>query len=137
MSPLLFRKLMDEIPGRPIVSLTGGEPLLHPDVADFVAYVKGKDRLCTLTTNGWMFTKRAQNVCEAGLDILAVSVDGPKDTHNMIRGSKSFERLVGGLETILRQLKRPIVFVTMVISDLNYDKLIPMYELAKSWGTAE
>jgi len=126
---------MDEIPGHLTVSFTGGEPLLHPDVADFIAYAKGKHRLCMLTTNGWMLAKQAQALCKAGLDVLVVSVDGPKDIHNMIRGGKSFERLVGGLETILRQPKRPIVFVTMVISDLNYDKLIPMYELAKSWGT--
>jgi MoaA/NifB/PqqE/SkfB family radical SAM enzyme len=129
----LFRKLMDEIPGRPIVSLTGGEPLLHPDVADFIAYAKEKDRLCSLTTNGWMLTRRAQELCEAGLDMLAVSVDGPKNTHNMIRGDKSFERLADGLATILGQPRRPIVFVTTTISDLNYDKLMSMYDLAKSW----
>jgi MoaA/NifB/PqqE/SkfB family radical SAM enzyme len=68
------------------------------------------------------------------LDLLVVSVDGPKEVHNQIRGGKVFERLSAGIETILAQPSRPITFVSMAISDLNYDQLIPMYELALSWG---
>jgi MoaA/NifB/PqqE/SkfB family radical SAM enzyme len=134
MEPCLFRKLMDEIPGSPAVSFTGGEPLLHQDIAAFIAYAKEKGRYTTLTTNGWMLAKRAKTLCEAGLDLLAVSVEGPERTHDSIRGGQSFERAVDGLQTILRLTNRPIVFVIMSISDLNYDKLVPTYELARKWG---
>jgi MoaA/NifB/PqqE/SkfB family radical SAM enzyme len=133
MSRSVYHKLIDEVSGKPLVSFSGGEPLLHPDVAEFVAYAKEKDRLCTLTTNGWLLAKRAQELCEAGLDILIISVDGPRDTHNSIRGENSFERLVAGLEVVFQQPQRPIVFISMAISDMNYDKLIPTYKLAKSW----
>jgi len=85
MPPQLFRKLMDEIPGHPIITFTGGEPLLHPDMADFVAYAKRYGRFCTLTTNGWVLEKRARELCEAGLDVLVVSVDGPREVHDAIR----------------------------------------------------
>ena len=32
MPPTIFQKFMDEIPGHPVVSFTGGEPLLHQNV---------------------------------------------------------------------------------------------------------
>lgn len=134
MKPQLFRKLMDEIPGRPIVSFTGGETLLHPEIAGFVSYANRLGRFTTLTSNGWMLEKRAQDLCDGGLDILVISVDGPREIHNRVRGGKSFERLSAGLETILSKPRRPVVFVSMAISDLNYEHLIPMYELAQKWG---
>jgi molybdenum cofactor biosynthesis enzyme MoaA len=60
MPPALFHKLMDEVLGHPIVTFTGGEPLLHPNMADFVVYAKRYGRFCTITTNGWMLEKRAR-----------------------------------------------------------------------------
>jgi MoaA/NifB/PqqE/SkfB family radical SAM enzyme len=134
MQPTIFRKFMDEIPGRPVVSFTGGEPLLHPDVVDLIAYAKQKGRFCTLVTNGWHLAEKAHELCESGLDLLCVSVDGPRETHNSIRGKKSFERLDFGLETILKKSNRPVVFISVTISDLNFDKLPLTYELAKGWG---
>jgi pyruvate-formate lyase-activating enzyme len=68
MKPQIFRKLMDEIPGRPIVSFTGGETLLHPEIAGFVAHAKQLGRFTTLTSNGWMLEKRAQELCDAARD---------------------------------------------------------------------
>lgn len=134
MDPGLFHKLMDEVPGKPVVSFTGGETLLHPELANFVAYAKQQGRFCTVTSNGWMLEKRAQELCDAGLDLLVISVDGPHAIHDRVRGGQSFERLAAGLETILSKPRRPVVFVSMAISDLNYEHLIPMYELAQGWG---
>jgi MoaA/NifB/PqqE/SkfB family radical SAM enzyme len=134
MQPYIFQKFMDEIPGRPVVSFTGGEPLLHPQVIELISYAKQKGRVCTLVTNGWCLESKAQELCEVGLDLLSVSVDGPKATHDSIRGNNSFERLAVGLEKILSSPNRPIVFISLAISDMNYDKLIPTYGLARNWG---
>ncbi len=134
MQPHLFRKFMDEIPGRPVVSFTGGEPLLHPQICDLIKYAKDKGRVCTLVTNGWFLEDKAEQICETGLNCITVSVDGPKEIHNSIRGKNSFERLERGLQKILDQPKRPIVLVSLAISDLNFDQLIPTYELAENWG---
>ena len=134
MQPQLFRKFMDEIPGRPLVSFTGGEPLLHPQICDLIDYAKSKGRVCTLVTNGWFLEDIAEDLCETNLDWITISVDGPRETHNSIRGNKSFERLERGLQKILDQPNRPIVFISLAISDMNYDQLIPTYELAESWG---
>lgn len=134
MHPDIFYKLADEIPGRPLFSFSGGEPLLHPQVGEFISYAKSKGFICSLVSNGWQLANRADELCDTGLDVLTISVDGPQSTHNSVRGKDSFERLKKGLETILRNPNRPVVFISMAISDLNYDKLIPTYNLAKQWG---
>lgn len=134
MEPKIFRKLMDETPGRPLVTLTGGEPLLHPQVSDLIAYAHAKGCPTTLTTNGWFLKQQAQTLCKAGLDLLIISVDGPSKIHNRIRGDKAFEHLAEGVDAILRLPKRPVVFLSMAISDFNSDQLIPMYDLALDWG---
>jgi Fe-coproporphyrin III synthase len=134
MPPQLFYKLMDEIPGRPLVSFTGGEPLLHPSLPDFIAHARSMGRPTTLTTNGWMLARRAKELADAALDFLVVSVDGPPEIHNRIRGKNSFERLREGIREILRLPRRPFLFMSMAISDLNYEYLIPMFERAKRWG---
>ena len=103
MQPHLFRKFMDEIPGRPVVSFTGGEPLLHPQIFELIEYAKDKGRVSTLVTNGWFLEDKVEGLCGTRLDLLSVSVDGPAETHNRIRGKNSFERLEKGLRKILNQ----------------------------------
>jgi len=134
MEPHLFHKLMDETPGKPLIAFAGGEPLLHPHIDDFIAHAHAQGRPTWLTTNGWFLAKRAKAICDAGLDFLVVSVDGPPEIHNRIRGDKSFERLAEGLDAILRLSKRPVVFINMAISDFNSDQLINMYDLAVEMG---
>jgi cyclic pyranopterin phosphate synthase len=64
------------------VRLTGGEPLLRPDVPDFVRVLKQelgvKD--VALTTNGWLLEKLAPALHAAGLNRINVSVDSLDDT---------------------------------------------------------
>ena len=59
------------------IRLTGGEPLLRPDVPDLVRALKREVGApdIALTTNGWLLEKMAAGLREAGLDRLNVSVD--------------------------------------------------------------
>jgi GTP 3',8-cyclase len=59
------------------VRLTGGEPLLRPDLPDIVRSMKGEIGIpdLSLTTNGWFLGKQAATLRAAGLDRLNVSVD--------------------------------------------------------------
>lgn len=134
MSPELFYKILDELSGHPLITFTGGEPLLHKQIVDFIAAAKQKGLITTLTTNGWLLAQKAEALCKAGLDILVVSVDGPEETHNMIRGGKSFARLVEGIQAVQQQEKRPILMINTTISNLNYELLTTMYDQAKTWG---
>jgi MoaA/NifB/PqqE/SkfB family radical SAM enzyme len=130
MKPEIFRRIIRETPGRPFVSFTGGEPLLHPHIAEFVEMAHARGLATTLTTNGSLLAKRAAALVDAGLDMLVVSVDGPPETHDHIRGKNAFSRLAEGLRVVLGHAARPVVFVSMALSDQNDDQILPMYDIA-------
>jgi cyclic pyranopterin phosphate synthase len=64
------------------VRLTGGEPLLRPDVPDLIRTLKQDLGVqdVALTTNGWLLEKLAPKLAAAGLNRLNVSVDALDDT---------------------------------------------------------
>ena len=63
------------------VRLTGGEPLLRPDLSELVATLKQQVGIpqVALTTNGWLLEKFAKALQSAGLDRVNVSVDSLND----------------------------------------------------------
>jgi MoaA/NifB/PqqE/SkfB family radical SAM enzyme len=60
-----------------MVTLTGGETLLHPDIAELVAHVRRRGMTPALNTNGFLLNAaRIQTLNAAGLYALQISVDG-------------------------------------------------------------
>jgi cyclic pyranopterin phosphate synthase len=59
------------------IRLTGGEPLLRKDLSEIVRRLKSEVRIpeVALTTNGWLLARYAEELRDAGLDRLNVSVD--------------------------------------------------------------
>jgi len=72
-----------------MVTLTGGETLLHPDIVEVVAHVRARGMTPTLNTNGFPLTAtKIRALGEAGLFAMQVSVDAvtPNDvTHKALR----------------------------------------------------
>src|SRR5512135_1266225 len=82
-----YVRLLDELaPARPIVSLFGGEPFLYPDILPLIREIKARGLTCTVITNGGRLEALARDLVEAGMDSIAVSIDGPPAVHNRIRG---------------------------------------------------
>ena len=58
------------------MTLTGGEPLLHPDIDQIVTHVGHNQAVSILNTNGYLLTeKMIDRLNRAGLDHLFISVD--------------------------------------------------------------
>lgn len=83
------------------VRLTGGEPLMRPDLPDFVQRLKRDLRIpeVAVTTNGWMLEKMAAALADAGLDRINVSVDAldPEIAGRMNGQGFSTERVLRGI----------------------------------------
>jgi MoaA/NifB/PqqE/SkfB family radical SAM enzyme len=61
------------------IEISGGEPLLHPDLDELIRYIRGSGALAGLITNGYLLNeKRVQNLNDAGLDHLQISIDNVK-----------------------------------------------------------
>jgi MoaA/NifB/PqqE/SkfB family radical SAM enzyme len=62
--------------GTTIVTISGGEPLLYPELDLLIARVRGYGIIAGLITNGYLLTReRVQRLNRAGLEHLQISID--------------------------------------------------------------
>jgi MoaA/NifB/PqqE/SkfB family radical SAM enzyme len=82
---------------RPRIALALTEPLIHPRILDLTRAVTSRGFYCGITSNGSRLPRLAADLVEAGLGELTLSVDGPPEVHDRIRGRKgSFDELYQG-----------------------------------------
>jgi MoaA/NifB/PqqE/SkfB family radical SAM enzyme len=59
-----------------IVTLSGGEPLLHPELDDIIAHIRRRGMIAGMITNGYLLVaERIERLNRAGLDHLQISID--------------------------------------------------------------
>ncbi|NPU84816.1 MAG: heme b synthase [Syntrophaceae bacterium] len=100
-------RLLDDIAAfsRPVIILTGGEPLLREDVYDLAAYGTKKGLRMVLATNGTLVTETvARRMIEAGIQRVSISIDGADAaSHDAFRCvSGAFEGAMAGIEAMRR-----------------------------------
>jgi len=62
--------------GTTIVTISGGEPLLHPELDDLIRYIRSKGMITGMITNGYLLTaERIRRLNHAGLDHMQISID--------------------------------------------------------------
>ena len=65
--------------GATAITISGGEPLLHPDLDQIISRIRSHGILATLITNGYLLTvERIKRLNRAGLDYLQISIDNVK-----------------------------------------------------------
>jgi cyclic pyranopterin phosphate synthase len=75
--------------------LTGGEPLLRPDAVEIVRAIASLPQTqdLSMTTNGFLLAKKAQELYDAGLRRINISLDSlDPDTFNEIIGNRGRDR---------------------------------------------
>jgi len=111
------------------VRLTGGEPLLRPDLPDFVRLLKTELGLpdVALTTNGWLLEKHAPALRAAGLDRINVSVDSLDATKAGIMNGLGFSvsRVLRGIDAAAA-LGLPVKINCVVQRGVNDDELLEL-----------
>jgi organic radical activating enzyme len=62
--------------GTSFIVISGGEPMLHPELDDVIRHIRKRCLLAALITNGYLLTKeRIERLNRAGLDHLQISID--------------------------------------------------------------
>ena len=86
--------------GVPVLILSGGEPLMRPDLFDIAARAQGMGFYIGLSTNGTLIDEPiADRVTAAGFDYVGISLDGLKPTHD------KFRRLDGAFDRSLASVR--------------------------------
>jgi MoaA/NifB/PqqE/SkfB family radical SAM enzyme len=84
------------------VVLTGGEPLLHNDLAALCKFFRDQRIRITLLTTGLLLLKRASEVATFFDDII-ISLDGPREVHDGIRRvNGAFDLIHEGIAAVRR-----------------------------------
>jgi len=84
----------------PVLILSGGEPLLRPDIYEIAHRAKEKGFYTALSTNGTLINEsNIGSITEVGFDYLGISIDGIRETHD------EFRRKAGAYEESMHGLR--------------------------------
>jgi len=62
--------------GTSIITISGGEPLLHPELDEVIAHIRSHGMIAGMITNGYLLTgERIERLNRAGLEYLQISID--------------------------------------------------------------
>ncbi len=138
-----IRKIFSKASYLQWISLTGGEPFLREDIDKIASVIKEfcNPFILNIPTNGSIpnrIYKKVRRICELGIrkTCITISLDGPKNLHNEIRGTsdawkkciKTFS-LLKELESEFRNFK---VFFEFTLSPFNLGMFEETVEEAKS-----
>ncbi len=125
---------IDEIaPLKPMLILSGGEPLLRPDIFILAEHASDKGLRTSLATNGTLLTpKVVERIAASGIKRVSISLDGasPKK-HDANRGSGCFMQTMNGIENLRDKIDFQI---NTPITRGNKDEILSMFDLAEKMG---
>ncbi len=134
-------RLIDDLSAwKPRLTITGGEPLLVDFVPDLVRLAAAKGFRVNLGTNGTQLADVADDLVGSGLQDLSVSLDGPREVHDRIRGMPGvFDRVRDGIRNVIDAKRRagsalPYVRLNCTLTKANQEVLPDVVALAEEWG---
>jgi MoaA/NifB/PqqE/SkfB family radical SAM enzyme len=141
MSLADWKHVVDELAAHDISSLLlrGGEIFMYPGIIELMEYIHSKGMFISIDTNGTMLRQYAKDILRIGNMHLTISVDGPEEVHDAVRGVPgTFRRIKEGIALLTEleiqsgnKISRSICFT---ISQYNYRSLGVMPEVARSLG---
>ncbi|KIL99978.1 Heme d1 biosynthesis protein NirJ [Paramagnetospirillum magnetotacticum MS-1] len=121
----------------PVLILSGGEPLLRPDIFDIAARAKEMGFYTALSTNGTLIDEAAaDHIALTGFDYVGISIDGMGATHDRFRARDgAFADSLGGIRRcVTRGVKVGLRF-TMTMD--NAAELPQVVDLMESEGVGK
>ena len=116
------------------VRITGGEPLLRKDLASLIGMLQKNTRIrdIAMTTNGVLLAEHAQNLFDAGLHRITVSLDTLKpERFKALTRRDNLGQVFEGIESVGRVGFRGLKLDTVAMKGYNDDELIPLIEYGK------
>ena len=138
-----FLRAFDTIPKKEIprnftVVLTGGEPLLRPDLSEIGHALRRRGVGWSMVTNGYLYDRAMHSrLMEAGLGALTISLDGLEEEHDWMRGHQgSYQRTLNAI-AIAAQESRINFDVVTCVNQRNLPQLQAIHDLLASLGVPQ
>lgn len=126
--------LIDEVaPLKPMLILTGGEPLQRADIFLLAGHAVSKGLRVSLATNGTLLTREiVDKIAASGISRVSVSLDGSTpEMHDATRGRGCYLQTMKGIENLRGNLDFQINFT---ITKRNVQEVLPIFNLAERLG---
>ncbi len=134
----LFKKIITEAKeiGLTSVKLTGGEPLIHPDIIPILRFIRDEGLGLSIETNGVAMNPHIADLIKSCKShFISISIDGMKENHEWMRGvSGSFEKASRGVRTIVETGIHPQVI--MAVANRNKDEIESLARYARDMGAS-
>jgi radical SAM protein with 4Fe4S-binding SPASM domain len=135
-----FRQMAQDFNPRQImVAVTGGEPLVRPDLFEIMGAVRKMGFPWGMVSNGFCVDEKLVNECRrTGLKTLVISLDGAcAETHDWLRGKGSFDRAVTAIKLFLKADFLRALQVTSTFHRKNIHELDATYDLLEKMGVKD
>jgi len=119
----------------PTLSLSGGEPLIHPHFWPVAEAARQRGIYLSLNTNGTLITEEvAERLAALGFAYAGISVDAPsKEYHDSFRGvAGSWDKTVRGIKALAKT--SVLTILSFTITKENYSRLPQIFGLAEELG---
>ena len=138
-----FLHAFDTIPRSAIVPrftvvLTGGEPLLRPDIEEVGRAIRQRGAGWSMVSNGWFYDEAMhRRLMAAGMGALTISLDGLSQSHDWMRGREgSYNRAVEAIRLAATQPRLYFDVVTCV-NQRTISELEDIYKLLCEIGVPQ
>ena len=120
--------------GAPIVSIAGGEPTLHPQIAEIVHRITDTKKFVYLCTNALLMERVMKNIPPSKYFCFVVHLDGMEEAHDKSVYRKGvFKIAIKGIESALEKGYR-VTTNTTVFNGCDEDDLIEMFTMVTKMG---
>jgi hopanoid biosynthesis associated radical SAM protein HpnH len=120
--------------GAPVVSITGGEPLIHQDLQRIAAGITGRRKFVYLCTNGLLLKSKLQEYRPSPYLTFSVHLDGPREQHDALAGRPGvFDSAVEAITAARRRGFRVTVNCT-VYNGSSPDKQADFFDFVTALG---
>ncbi len=130
------RKLIDDLAefGCPVLLFSGGEPLMHPRLFDFIALAKANGLRPVVSTNGTLIDEDAvKRFVELGTAYVGISLDGIEEVNDRFRGKKgAFAETLRGFHACIKHGQK--VGLRLTLTKRNVADLPKIFELIEREG---
>lgn len=116
------------------VSISGGEPFLHPNIKQVLIDAYDRKLKTLVATNGTLLTNRVINEIKEYVDYFQISIDGSPEKHDLLRGAGSYEAAIQGVRLLCAQGLQKRTRFRMTISNKNIDSIVYVVEKAVQLG---
>ncbi|XP_010864629.1 molybdenum cofactor biosynthesis protein 1 isoform X2 [Esox lucius] len=117
------------------IRLTGGEPLIRPDVLDIITELRKLKGLKTIavTTNGMNLERMLPKLKEAGLDLLNISLDSlvPAKFEFIVR-RKGFHKVMEGIDKAIEMGFNPVKVNCVIMRGFNEEEILDFVTLTEN-----